>query len=71
MKRRAGSDGAAGGPSGPDGAPEGSVHQSCTDTGQSSDPSSPVGSCRAKTGFRLSHIGVRLIYGPIRDHTGP
>ena len=43
----------AGGPSGPDGAPEGpwgrrrvpygSVHQSCTDTGQSSDPSSPGG----------------------------
>ena len=42
-----------GGPSGPDGAPEcpwgrhrvpyGSVHQSCTDTGQSSDPSSPGG----------------------------
>ena len=44
-----GSDGAAGGPSGPDGAPEGpwgrrgvprgSEHQSCTDMGQSSDPS--------------------------------
>ena len=40
------------GPLGPDGAPEGlwgrrgvpygSVHQSCTNTGQSSDPSGPV-----------------------------
>ena len=29
-----------------------SVHQLlCTDTGQSSDPSSPVGSHRAKSGF--------------------
>ena len=65
----------AGGPSGPDGAPEGpwgrrgvpygSVHQSCTDTGQSSDPSSPVGSRRAKTGFRRKPVGTR--YGP----TGP
>ena len=74
------------------GVPRGSVHQLCTDTGQSSDPSSPDGYRRAKTGFRrkpvgircgltspdeprritrLSRISVRLIYGPIRDHTGP
>ena len=97
-----GSDGAAGGSSGPDRAPEGpwgrrrvpyrSIHQLCTNTGQSSDPSSHVGSRRAKSGFRrkpigtrygppepdeprritrLSRISVRLIYGPIRDHTGP
>ena len=51
----------AGGPLGPDGAPEGpwgrrgvprgSVYQMCTDTEQSSDPSSLVRSRRAKTGF--------------------
>ena len=61
-----------GGPSGPDGAPEGpwgrrgvprgSVHQSCTDTGQSSDPLSHVGSRRAKSGFRRKPVGTR--YGP-------
>ena len=49
------------GPSGPDGAqegpwgrrkvPYGSVHESCTDTGQSNNPSSLVGSRRAKSGF--------------------
>ena len=54
------------GPSGPDGAlealwgrrgvPRGSVHQLCTDTGQSSDPSSPVGSPRAKTGLRRKPV---------------
>ena len=70
-----GSDSAAGGPSGPDGAPKGpwgrrrvpygSVHQLCTNTGQSSDPSSHVGSCRAKSGFRRKPVGNR--YGP----TGP
>ena len=62
----------AGGPLGPDGPPEspwgrrgvprGSVHQSCIDTGQSSDPSSPDGSRRAKTVFRRKPIGTR--YGP-------
>ena len=49
------------GPSGPDGAledpwgsrrvPYGSVHQLCTNTGQSSDLSSHVGSRCVKTGF--------------------
>ena len=70
-----GSDGAAGGPPGPDEAPEGpwgrrgvprgSVHQSCIDTGQSSDLSSPVGSRRAKSGFRRKPVGTRY------DPTGP
>ena len=41
-----------GGPVGTPWVPYGSVHQLCTNTGQSSDPSSPVGSCRAKSGFR-------------------
>ena len=64
--------GSAGGPLGPDEAPEGpwggrgvprgSVHQSCTNTGQSSDPSSSDGSRRAKTGFRRKPIGTQ--YGP-------
>ena len=43
--------------------PYGSVYQSCTDTGQSSDPSSLVGSRRAKTGFQRSSVGTR--YGPM------
>ena len=70
-----GSDGAAGGPLGPVGPPEGPwgrrgvpsgpVHQSCTDTGQSSDLSSPDGSRRAKIGFRRKPVGTQ--YGP----TGP
>ncbi len=85
-------DGPSEGPWGCRRVPYGSVHQSCTDTGQSSDPSSPVGCRRAKTWFRwkpvgnryglrgpdgprritrLTCIGVRLIYGPIPDHTGP
>ena len=71
-----GSDGAAGGPPGarrvPMGpcmegwgrrrVPYGSVHQLCTDTGQSSDPPSPVGSRHAETGFRQKPIGTR--FGP-------
>ena len=70
--------------------PYGSVYQSYTDTGQSSDPSGLVGSRRAISGSdrfpsepcfgttgpdrarriaRLSRIGARLMYGPIRDPT--
>ena len=59
----------AGGPLGPDepseglwgrrGVPRGSVHQSCTHTGQLSDPSSLVESHRAKTGFRRKPVGTR------------
>ena len=70
--------------------PYGSVYQSYPDTGQSSDPSGPVGSRRAISGSdgflsepcfgttgpdrarriaRLSRIGARLMYGPIRDPT--
>ena len=88
--------GSAGGPLGPDRAPEspwgprgvprGPVHRLCIDTGQSSDLSSPDGSRRANPSeprfgprgpdeprrmTRLSRISVQLIYGPIRDHTGP
>ena len=68
--------------------PYGSVYQSYTDMGQSSDPSGLVGSRRAMSGSdgfpsepcfgttgpdgarriaRLSCIGVRLMFGPIRD----
>ena len=70
--------------------PYGSVYQSYTDTGQSSDPSGLVGSRRAISGSdgfpsepcfgttgpdgarriaRLSRIGARLMYGPIREPT--
>jgi len=45
------------GPWGRRGVPYGSVYQSCTDTAQSSDPSSPVGSRSAKTGFRRKPVG--------------
>ena len=51
-----GPDEAPEGPWGRRGVPRGSVHRSCTDTGQSSDPSSPDGSRRAKTGFRRNPI---------------
>ena len=53
------------GPWGRGRVPYGSVHQSCTDTGQLSDPSTPLGSSRAKTGFRRKPVRTR--YGP----TGP
>ena len=56
----------AGRPSGPDRAPEGpwgcrrvpygSVHQSCINTGQLSDPSNLVGSRSAKSGFRRKPV---------------
>ena len=46
-------------PRGRRGAPYGFVHQLCTNTGQSSDPSSPIGSCCAKAGFRRKPIGAR------------
>ena len=59
-----GPNGALEGPWGRRRVPYGSVHQSCTNTGQSSDPSSPVGS-RDKSGFRQKAVGTR--YGP----TGP
>ena len=67
---RRGSVGSRRGPGGPSTwglrrVPYGSVHQSCINTGQSSDPSSPVGARRAKTGFRRKPVGTR--YGP----TGP
>ena len=53
------------GPGGPMMVLYGSLHESCTNTGQSSDPSSPVGSCRAKSGFRRKPVGTR------HDPTGP
>ena len=45
-----GPDGPPEGPWGRRGVPRGSVHQSCTDTGQSSDPSSPMGPVVPKQG---------------------
>ena len=43
------------------GMPRGSVHKLCTDTGQSSDPSSPVGSCRAKTEVLFGFVVVSCV----------
>ena len=50
---------ASGGPVGTPWRAGGSVHQSCIDTGQSSDPSSPDVSRRAKTGFRRKPVGTQ------------
>ena len=56
--RPSGPDGAPEGPWGRRGVPRGSEHQLRTDTEQSSDPSSHVGSCRAKTAFRRVSVGT-------------
>ena len=75
--------GSAGGPLGPHGVPEGpwgrrgvprgSVHQSCIDTGQSKDPSSHVGSRRAKnrvpTETRRNPIWPDRTRGAPTDHS--
>ena len=59
---RRGPVGSRRGPGGPVGTPWGPVwvlHQLCTNMGQSSDPSSLVGSRRAQTGFRRKPVGTR------------
>ena len=66
---RRGPVGSRRGTGGPVGPPEGPVwvrtSQSCTNTGQSSDLSTPLGSHRAKTVFRRKPVGTRY------DPTGP
>ena len=47
--------------------PKWSVYQSCTDTGQSSDPSSPVGSRRAKSRFQQVSVGTLIWHNGTRQ----
>ena len=57
-----GPDGPSEGPWGRCGVPRGSEHQLRTDTEQSSDLSSPIGSRQAKAGFR--HMARRFLSEP-------